>query len=66
MYAPLVPKLLTVDEVAEMLRKSPAQIRWMVHNESGPKSGKLGGRRMFREADVLNWINEAFETGESK
>ncbi|WP_024366182.1 helix-turn-helix transcriptional regulator [Arthrobacter sp. TB 26] len=54
-------KLHTMDEVAEMLRKSPAQLRWMRHNGTGPKSAKLGGRVMYREQDVIDWVNAAFE-----
>ena len=54
-------KLHTMDEVAEMLRKSPAQLRWMRHNGTGPKSAKLGGRVMYREQDVIDWINAAFD-----
>lgn len=56
-----IPKLLTLDEVAELLRKTPAQLRWMIHNGTAPKSAKLGGRRMFREQDVMEWIEQAFE-----
>ena len=58
--SPEIPKLLTLTEVAEMLRKTPAQMRWMRHNGTGPKCAKLGGRVMYREQDVLDWINEAF------
>jgi predicted DNA-binding transcriptional regulator AlpA len=58
-------KLLTLDEVAEMLRKSPAQLRWMRHNGTGPRSARLGGRVMFREQDVVNWVNAAFEDAEA-
>ncbi|WP_259678325.1 AlpA family transcriptional regulator [Arthrobacter oryzae] len=54
-------KLLTLDEVAEMLRKSPAQVRWMRHNSTGPRCAKLGGRVMYREQDVIDWVNAAFE-----
>ncbi|MGN5733144.1 helix-turn-helix transcriptional regulator [Arthrobacter psychrochitiniphilus] len=54
-------KLLTMDEVAEMLRKSPAQLRWMRHNSTGPKCAKLGGRVMYREQDVIDWVNAAFD-----
>ena len=56
-----VTKLLTLSEVAEMLRKSEAQLRWMIHNGTAPPSAKLGGRRMFREHEVIDWINQAFE-----
>ncbi|WP_426986535.1 helix-turn-helix transcriptional regulator [Pseudarthrobacter sp. Y6] len=54
-------KLLTLDEVADMLRKSPAQIRWMRHNGTGPRAARLGGRVMYREQDVIDWVNAAFE-----
>lgn len=54
-------KLLTIDEVAERLRKSPSQIRWMIHNRTAPRSAKIGGRRMFREQDIDDYINAAFD-----
>lgn len=53
--------LLTLDEAAAMLRKSPAQMRWLRHNGEGPKSAKVGGRVMYREQDLTAWINKAFE-----
>lgn len=59
----MTTKLLTLEEVAELLRKSPAQMRWMIHNSTAPKSGKIGGRRMFRDVDVEAYIAGAFERG---
>lgn len=53
-------QLLTLDEVAAMLRKTPAQLRWMRHNGAGPRSAKIGGRVMYREQDVIDWVNAAF------
>lgn len=53
-------KLCTLEETAEKLRKSPAQLRWMIHNKTAPKSALLGGRRMFRDADVEAYIEAAF------
>lgn len=61
MPEPHVVKLLTLTEVAERLRKSPAQIRWMIHARTAPTSALIGGRRMFRESDVNQYINQAFE-----
>jgi predicted DNA-binding transcriptional regulator AlpA len=55
-------KLLTLDEVAEMLRKSPAQMRWLRHNQRGPKSARIGGRVLYREQDVVDWVDAAFES----
>lgn len=54
-------QLLTLEEVAEMLRKSPAQLRWMIHNGTAPKSAKIGGRRLFSAAGVQEYLNAAFE-----
>jgi len=56
-------RLLTLEEVAAMLRKSPAQMRWMRHNGTGPRAALLGGRVMYREQDVLEWVNAAFDRG---
>lgn len=53
--------LLTLEEAAAALRKSPAALRWMIHNRSAPKSGLIGGRRMFRAADVELYIQGAFD-----
>ncbi|NUU30847.1 helix-turn-helix domain-containing protein [Arthrobacter sp. C9C5] len=52
--------LLTLTEAAAKLRKSPASIRWMIHNGTAPKSALIGGRRMFREADIDFYISQAF------
>ena len=54
-------RLLSIEEVAEMLRKSPASLRFMIHAGTAPKSAKIGGRRMFRESDVFAWIDAQFE-----
>jgi predicted DNA-binding transcriptional regulator AlpA len=53
--------LLTLPEVAERLRKSEAQLRWMIHNGTAPKSALIGGRRMFRSSDIEAFIDAAFE-----
>lgn len=57
----MAPTLLNVEEVAEMLRKTPASFRWMIQNGTAPKGAKIGGRLYWRETDVLNWINRQFE-----
>lgn len=55
-----VPVLLTLEEAAKIVRKSNAQMRWMRHNGTGPRSAKLSGRIVYRRQDVLNWIDAAF------
>lgn len=56
--------LLTLSETAERLRKSDAQLRWMIHNGSAPKSALIGGRRMFRASDIDAYIENAFSDSE--
>lgn len=55
-----VTVLLTLPEVAQLLRKSEKQLRWMLNQGTAPKSALIGGRRMFREADVHEYIEAAF------
>lgn len=52
--------LLTVPETASQLRKSEAQLRWMIHTGTAPKSALIGGRRMFRQSDIEDYVNAAF------
>ncbi len=56
----MAQKLLTLDDVAERLRRSPAQLRWMRHNNTGPRSAKVAGRVMYREDDLDDWIEAQF------
>ncbi|WP_092554612.1 helix-turn-helix transcriptional regulator [Herbiconiux ginsengi] len=52
--------LLTLDEAAQRLRKTPAALRWLIHRGTAPKSALIGGRRMFRAHDVDAYIAAAF------
>jgi predicted DNA-binding transcriptional regulator AlpA len=54
------PQLLTVDEVADRLRKSPCTLRYWRSIGAGPRSAKLGKRIVYREADVLAWVEQQF------
>ena len=56
-----MPKLLFVEDVAAMLRRSPATLRWMISQGTAPKHAKIGGRIVFREEDVESFIAAAFE-----
>lgn len=53
-------QLLTVDEVAAMLRRTPGQIRWMRKTGRGPKGAVIAGRIFFRQSDVVTWIDQQF------
>lgn len=55
-----VTALLNVKETADVLRKSEAQLRWMIHQGTAPKSALIGGRRMFRKSDLEDFIEKAF------
>lgn len=54
-------RLLNISEVAEVTRLSENTLRWLRHTGSGPRSGKLGRRLMYREQDVQTWIDQQFE-----
>ncbi|MFP3579447.1 helix-turn-helix domain-containing protein [Arthrobacter sp. SIMBA_036] len=54
-------KLWTLEEAAAALRKTPSQMRWLRHNGKGPRSAKIAGRVMYREQDVIDWVNAQFE-----
>lgn len=53
-------RLMTMAEVAERLRRSENQLRWMRHNGTGPRSAKIAGRVMYRQSDVEAWIEDQF------
>lgn len=57
-------ELMTLEEAALFLKKSPAQMRWMRHAGTGPKSAKVCGRVMFRKADVIAWVDAQFDQAE--
>lgn len=59
--APRVFNLMTMDEVSEMTRIGVNTLRWYRHRSEGPKSAKIGGRVMYRRADVEAWLDAAFE-----
>ncbi|WP_245635837.1 helix-turn-helix transcriptional regulator [Herbiconiux solani] len=54
-------RLCTLAETAEQLRKTEPQLRWLIHTKQAPKSALIGGRRMFRQADIDAWITAQFE-----
>jgi excisionase family DNA binding protein len=51
-----VVRLLTLAETAERMNTPEATLRYWVHLGKGPRSARIGRRRMFREADVDEWV----------
>lgn len=53
--------LLTVTEAAEIMHTPAATLRFWRHKGIGPKSFKLGPRRvMYKREDVIAWMEEQY------
>lgn len=54
--------LMTIEEVSELIRIPASTLRFYRHKgEGGPRSAKIGGRVMYRRADVEAWLDAQFE-----
>lgn len=51
-----VPEYMTTEEVAELLRTTPATVRYWRHMQTGPAGRKIGKRVLYRRHDVDEWI----------
>lgn len=59
-------RLMHIEDFAKIIDRTPAAARYMIHTGKAPRSAKIGGRRMFRESDIYEWINAQFEMETSK
>lgn len=59
-------KLLRISEVSELTGIPEATLRFWRHQGTGPASAKLGRRIVYREAQVLEWIDAQFESGQAR
>lgn len=50
-----LPANLTIEELAEFARLTPAGVRTMLKNGTAPRSFRAGKRRLFAREDVLAW-----------
>lgn len=50
------PELLTTDELAELLRTTPAGIHSLRYRGEGPPAVRVGRRLLFRAEDVQAWL----------
>lgn len=57
---PRIRKLLKLAETAELLRKTPDQLRWMIKTKAAPPHAKVGGRIMFDADEVAAWLDAQF------
>ena len=55
------PKLLTMEEVADVTRTPVATLRYLRHMGKGPRCCKPARRVLYRESDVIAWLDEAAE-----
>jgi len=50
--------LIDNEELADILKRPVATIRYWKHVGYGPPSFKVGRRVMYRRADVETWLNQ--------
>jgi excisionase family DNA binding protein len=52
------PELLTITEVADVLRTPVATLRYWRHVGTGPASFRIGRHVLYRRADLEGWIEQ--------
>lgn len=57
-----LPLLLTVDELAELLRTTPQAVYVAAARAQLPGKVRIGRRLLFRRDEVLAWLGLASET----
>lgn len=60
----MITKPLSVAEVAEQTGIAEGTFRYWAHVGKGPRSFKLGRRRVYDVADVETWLAEQRAAGE--
>ena len=53
-----MPMLLTVDDVAELLRTSKRAIYTMIERRQVPGVVRIGRRVLLRSDELLHWLNQ--------
>ena len=54
-------QLLTIEEAAEALRTPVSTLRYWRHMNKGPRAARIGGRIMYRQADLEAWLEAQFD-----
>lgn len=57
------PMFLTVQEVAEVLRVSPATVRAWIAKGEGPPAMRFGKQIRYRPERVMEWVEQQEEGG---
>ena len=52
--------LLTTEEVSAIVRAPVASVRYWHHMGKGPKSFKIGRRRLYKREDVETWLRRQY------
>ena len=61
----MVDRILNTTEVSTLTRVPIATLRWWRHQGIGPRSFKLGPRKvMYKESDVLAWLEHQYDAGQ--
>lgn len=51
-------EIIRTPDVAKLTGAPVGTIRYWDHMGKGPRSFKLGGRRVYRKSEVLRWIEQ--------
>lgn len=54
------PDLMTIEEVADLLRTPVNTLRYWRHKGVGPRAAKMGSTLRYRRADVVAWVDAQF------
>jgi predicted DNA-binding transcriptional regulator AlpA len=58
-------ELLTISEVAAIVRAPIATLRYWRHLDTGPRSFRLGRRVVYRVGDLRTWIDAQVDASEA-
>ncbi len=58
-----IDDLLTLHEVAELLRVPDATLRYWRHCNTGPRSYKIGRHVRYQRRDVRMWLDRHLRSG---
>jgi predicted DNA-binding transcriptional regulator AlpA len=57
----MTDRILNTTEVSDLTRVPIATLRWWRHQGIGPRSFKLGPRKvMYKQSDVQAWLDEQY------